>query len=164
LDRWIKNFNGRPFFSCFFIARANQKIRILALGGASMLFRSMPLPMVHRKSVRLVLSSSCFNRISSALLPHEWNCWALIESRVQANGSSLNQNWIPSHRDLERAKRGYQIIYTPSFNLFCMGGTLVQLPIVFSRQDLYISRSTPALRQENEHARELLSRAPGYPR
>jgi hypothetical protein len=35
LDRWIKNFNGRPFFSCFFIARANLKIRILALGGAS---------------------------------------------------------------------------------------------------------------------------------
>jgi hypothetical protein len=31
----MKNFNGRPFFSCFFIARANQKIRILALGRAS---------------------------------------------------------------------------------------------------------------------------------
>jgi hypothetical protein len=30
-----KDFNGRPFFSCFFIARANQKIRILALGRAS---------------------------------------------------------------------------------------------------------------------------------
>jgi hypothetical protein len=35
LERWMKNFNGRPFFSLFFIARANQKIRILALGGAS---------------------------------------------------------------------------------------------------------------------------------
>jgi hypothetical protein len=32
LDRWIKTFNGRPFFSLFFIARANQKNRILALG------------------------------------------------------------------------------------------------------------------------------------
>jgi hypothetical protein len=39
LDRWIKNFNGRPFFSCFFIARANQKIRILALGRGSILLR-----------------------------------------------------------------------------------------------------------------------------
>jgi hypothetical protein len=28
----MKNLNVRPFFSCFFIARANQKIRILALG------------------------------------------------------------------------------------------------------------------------------------
>jgi hypothetical protein len=28
----MKNFNGRPFFSLFFLARANQKIRILALG------------------------------------------------------------------------------------------------------------------------------------
>jgi hypothetical protein len=28
----MKNFNGRPFFSLFFIARVNQKIRILALG------------------------------------------------------------------------------------------------------------------------------------
>jgi hypothetical protein len=33
LEGWIKNFNGRPFFSLFFVARANQKIRILALGG-----------------------------------------------------------------------------------------------------------------------------------
>jgi hypothetical protein len=32
LERWMKNFNGRPFFSLFFVARANQKIRILALG------------------------------------------------------------------------------------------------------------------------------------
>jgi hypothetical protein len=32
LDRWMKNFIVRLFFSCFFIARANQKIRILALG------------------------------------------------------------------------------------------------------------------------------------
>jgi hypothetical protein len=31
----MKNFNVRPFFSLFFIARANQKIRILALGRAS---------------------------------------------------------------------------------------------------------------------------------
>jgi hypothetical protein len=30
-----KNFNGRPFFSLFFVARANQKIRILALGRES---------------------------------------------------------------------------------------------------------------------------------
>jgi hypothetical protein len=29
LERWKKNFNGRPFFSWFFVARANQKIRIL---------------------------------------------------------------------------------------------------------------------------------------
>jgi hypothetical protein len=28
----MKNFNGRPFFSLFFIARANQKIPNLALG------------------------------------------------------------------------------------------------------------------------------------
>jgi hypothetical protein len=28
----MKNFNGRPFFSVFFVPRANQKIRILALG------------------------------------------------------------------------------------------------------------------------------------
>jgi hypothetical protein len=28
----MKNFNGRLFFSVFFIARANQEIRILALG------------------------------------------------------------------------------------------------------------------------------------
>jgi hypothetical protein len=32
LERWMKNFNGRPFFSLFFIARANQKIPNLALG------------------------------------------------------------------------------------------------------------------------------------
>jgi hypothetical protein len=25
LQRWMKNFNGRSFFSLFFIARANQK-------------------------------------------------------------------------------------------------------------------------------------------
>jgi hypothetical protein len=31
----MKNFNGRPFFSLFFVARANQKIRILALGSES---------------------------------------------------------------------------------------------------------------------------------
>jgi hypothetical protein len=31
----MKNFNGRPFFSLFFIARANQKIPILALGRQS---------------------------------------------------------------------------------------------------------------------------------
>jgi hypothetical protein len=31
----MKNFNGRLFFSVFFIARANQKIRILALGRGS---------------------------------------------------------------------------------------------------------------------------------
>jgi hypothetical protein len=35
LDRWMKIFNGRPFFSVFFIARANQKIRSLALGRGS---------------------------------------------------------------------------------------------------------------------------------
>jgi hypothetical protein len=32
----MKIFNGRPFFSVFFIARANQKIRSLALGRGSM--------------------------------------------------------------------------------------------------------------------------------
>jgi hypothetical protein len=42
LDRWIKTFNGRPFFSCFFIARANQKNRILALGRASTAERQAP--------------------------------------------------------------------------------------------------------------------------
>jgi hypothetical protein len=31
----MKNFNGRPFFSLFFIARANQKIPNLALGHQS---------------------------------------------------------------------------------------------------------------------------------
>jgi hypothetical protein len=31
----MKNFNGRPFFSLFFIARANQKIPNLALGRQS---------------------------------------------------------------------------------------------------------------------------------
>jgi hypothetical protein len=31
----MKNFNGRPFFSLFFIARANQKIPNLALGRES---------------------------------------------------------------------------------------------------------------------------------
>jgi hypothetical protein len=35
LERWMKNFNGRPFFSLFFIARANQKIPNLALGRQS---------------------------------------------------------------------------------------------------------------------------------
>jgi hypothetical protein len=35
LERWKKNFNGRYFFSWFFVARANQKIRILALGRGS---------------------------------------------------------------------------------------------------------------------------------
>jgi hypothetical protein len=30
-----KNCNGRPFFSWFFVARANQKIRNLALGHQS---------------------------------------------------------------------------------------------------------------------------------
>jgi hypothetical protein len=33
----MKTFNGRPFFSLFFVARANQKIRILALGRESTL-------------------------------------------------------------------------------------------------------------------------------
>jgi hypothetical protein len=31
----MKNFNGRPFFSLFFIARDNQKIPNLALGRQS---------------------------------------------------------------------------------------------------------------------------------
>jgi hypothetical protein len=31
----MKNFNGRPFFSLFFVARANQKIPNLALGRQS---------------------------------------------------------------------------------------------------------------------------------
>jgi hypothetical protein len=39
LDWWMKNFDVRHFFSCFFIARANQKIRILALGGASTILK-----------------------------------------------------------------------------------------------------------------------------
>jgi hypothetical protein len=33
----MKNCNGGPFFSDFFLARANQKIRILALGRGSIL-------------------------------------------------------------------------------------------------------------------------------
>jgi hypothetical protein len=37
LERWKKKFNGRYFFSWFFVARANQKIRILALGRGSTL-------------------------------------------------------------------------------------------------------------------------------
>jgi hypothetical protein len=31
----MKNFNGQPFFSLFFVARANQKIPNLALGRQS---------------------------------------------------------------------------------------------------------------------------------
>jgi hypothetical protein len=33
--KWMKNFTGRPFFSLFFIARANQKNPNLALGRQS---------------------------------------------------------------------------------------------------------------------------------
>jgi hypothetical protein len=40
----MKNFTGRPFFSLFFIARANQKIPNLALGRESIkLLDSRPL-------------------------------------------------------------------------------------------------------------------------
>jgi hypothetical protein len=41
LERWMTNFNGRSFFfvvfSLFFVARANQKIRLLSLGRESKL-------------------------------------------------------------------------------------------------------------------------------
>jgi hypothetical protein len=49
----MKNFTGRPFFSLFFVARANQKIPNLALGReawASLLTRSVGLVLGVTKS------------------------------------------------------------------------------------------------------------------
>jgi hypothetical protein len=43
----MKNFHGRPFFSLFFIAQANQKIPTLALGRQSTAMKGYEPTAVH---------------------------------------------------------------------------------------------------------------------